>query len=132
MEGISSGADYRKDRVKEYKLPSGFTFRIRKPNKAVLNDIMEIMQVQFDPEQPELEVEGMNVEQQAKLMDVIISRCIVSPKIVFEYTEKDDELWIEDFDMVDAVDMTNEILQWAGLSEEKIKAALFRGPRTPR
>ena len=134
MDEISSGDDYRKDRVKDFALPSGHTFRIRKPGKVILNKLMEIMNIQVDPENPpDVEAfDAVDTETTAKLLDVILFSCVVKPKIVIEYTEEKDELWLEDLDPIDAIAIVSEVMYWSDLTKEKIDEALFRLQRTTR
>jgi len=134
MEKVSSGTEYRKDRIKDFELPSGHTFRIRKPGKAIINQLMEIMQVQIDPENPPTadDFEVVDVETTAKLLDIVLFSCVVKPKIVTYYTESDDELWLEDVDPIDAIAIVSEVMYWSDLTKEKIDEALFRLQRTSR
>jgi len=72
----------------------------------------------------------MTPEMTAKIMDVVLEKCIVAPKIVLSETDKDDELWLGDLDPLDGMELMMEILQGSGLTKDRLKGAFFRRERT--
>ncbi len=137
----TSGAEYRAKRRKLITLPSGDKFLLKKPGKTALVELMKILGAQVAAENvKDLDFESMveaskevqlSTEQLASLIDLLFAHCVLRPKIVFEYTEEDDEIWIEEIDPIDTTYLFQEIFVWINLSPESVKDTFFRGRQPP-
>jgi len=134
-----TGREYRerkrnREKEKDFALSDGTIIRIRKPDRYTLTSLMSIMEVPVDPEKDNVNLEDASIEMTpemtAKIMDVVLEKCIVAPKIVLSETDKDDELWLGDLDPLDGMELMMEILQWSGLTKDRLKGAFFRRGRT--
>lgn len=136
MEQVTSGAEYRAKRRKVITLPSGDKFLLKKPGKTALVELMDIFGTQIGTDElTELDYESMmadaekeklSSEQLARLIDVLFVHCILKPKIVFELTDDDNEVWIEEIDPIDTIDLLKQLFEWIDLSPERIKETFFR------
>jgi len=61
-------------------------------------------------------------EEFPKHFEEIISRCCIKPKIVLSWTEKPDELYIDDLSPDDAFFLLDEIMRFSGLTRAAERA----------
>jgi len=137
MEQATSGSEYRAKRRKLITLSSGDKFLLKKPGKTALVELMDIFDTKIDADRiTDLDYEIMiekskenqlSSEQLARLIDVLFTHCVLSPKIVFELTDNDNEIWIEEIDPIDTINLLTQLFEWIDLSPERIKETFFRG-----
>lgn len=142
MEQPTSGAEYRAKRRKLITLPSGDRFLLKKPGKTALVELMDIFGTQigaselteldYETVMADAEKEKLSSEQLARLIDVLFINCVLEPKIVFELTDNDDEVWIEEIDPIDTIDLLKQLFEWIDLSPERIKETFFRSRQSSR
>lgn len=136
IEQPTSGAEYRAKRRKIITLSSGDKLLLKKPGKTALVELMDIFGTQiavgelteldYESVIAEAEKSPLSSEQLARLIDVLFIHCIMKPKIVFEITDDDNELWIEEIDPIDTIDLLGQLFEWIDLSSERIKETFFR------
>jgi len=136
MEQPTSGSEYRAKRRKLITLPSGDKFLLKKPGKTALVELMDIFGTQVAADEiADLDYESvveeskktpLSSEQLAHLIDILFTHCVLRPKIVFELTDNDNEVWIEEIDPIDTINLLSQLFEWIDLSPERIKETFFR------
>ncbi len=136
MEKVTSGNEYRAKRRKIIELPSGDKFWLKKPGKTALVELMDLFdlntsadvtELDYDTVMEEAKKKVLSTEELAHLIDVLFVHCVLRPKIVLEYTENDDEIWIEEIDPMDTAALFRELFEWIGFAPEKVKDTFFPG-----
>ena len=100
------------------ELPSGFVFEIRKMPPLVYAKMTDLIGVRSN-DSPEVIEEKVQKGQRA-MMELVVPRCVVKPKIVLE-NPKEDELTIDDLEMGDFLALLEEISEFSGISKESIE-----------
>jgi len=133
------GRSYREKRRKTVIAPSGDEFTIRKPGARALTklfkgssgsvvlpeDVEEMLSEEGMKKMAEEVIDKQSAEEIVNSTDELIMTSVISPKVVPNETDNDDELWIGDIDMADYFFLSKEIAEFAGVTSEKL-SELFR------
>lgn len=112
---ITSAKEYRNARRHEVELPSGAVFVIRKLSPMAFTDLLNIFgDVTLTQEQATATVR----ENIVGIMKAIIPKCVVSPKVSFEYTEDEDVLYMEDIEPEDMFALLDAVYSFSGITAE--------------
>jgi len=112
-------AEYKKGRFKEFEVPSGAMWTIRKIPMDVFIQLSTLAVSNKPKEQP-----GVS-EREYNAMKLVVCACSVDPKVVDNAHPKEDELAFNDVDPMDVIAINNETLSWSKLTEldlEKLKS----------
>ena len=140
---MEAGSRYREKRRRTVILPTtGEESVIRKPGAKTytrlfdlfkaedVSDDFDALVTQFEDltESPELMQSALGkrtIGDLVQLIDVMLIDCVIKPKIVAEYTEKPDELWIEEIELEDYFFWFQQIMEFANITPERLRE-LFR------
>jgi len=105
---MSRAEEYRASLYVDVKLPSGFTFKVRKVGPLAVARIMS---------EHNLTVDQIN-EGSMEFNIAFLEYAVVDPKLVSS-DPKDDELQVEDLTNEDVKFLLNKIIDISGLSSDK-------------
>lgn len=136
---VTDAGQYRKTRTKLITLPSTLedgshpVFRIRRPGAKALMRLYAQLSIESTAglsreEAVEKSKEYFKTqegrEQIIQFLDGILTSCVVEPKIVVG-EPKENALSIDELDIEDQMFILEEILKFAGITEEKAKEREF-------
>lgn len=139
MEEGTTAGEYRAKRRKYVELSQGDKFYIRKPGRKALTEMLGIFGITITKDSAADELledevrqrieDNLTQEQLARFINLILTGCVVRPKVKFQETEAEGELWIEDIDPEDIMLIFRAVLEFLGIDPETLDELSFRGER---
>ena len=139
---ISIAAKYKENRIRKFDVPSGGEpWTLRKPGSVTIAELFDVYNIGVEQDEiqnmsteeltevvkEEMENKKASSDMLARVSEVLFRNCVMNPKIVFEETDNEDELYLEYVDPEDYMAILAELMEMIGVSPERIRELLFRG-----